>query len=643
MQDLIPPPQQNESQADFADRCHVSMGDGHSTDSKNAVCFQTWRMHKGVDSLDQTAVQRFSNGDFVQVKDVPVFTEHTTTDSDGNMVVYDRNALEAIAERCNERIEDTGDFSPITDGHTPDREASERGVPMPEVLGYAGPYRLGRVGNKNPRWAIFADEWWHKDDVQKLKKLRRRSPEVWLEDRMEDRFFDPIAALGAETPRLDMGMTRFARTGDGREVAKYTAAAPSAFSVDIKDEIDVREGRQDYDCGLPHEGDGETKKKDYGVNPWLAAGMGALAGNMLKKCPPCPGDTRFRSYQASSEDEADDDLIENYHAGEEGMALSPDDVQNIVDAIEQLDWVSWVKDQMANEPQPAGEQNQLAPDQGPEGPDPNMQGMEVPPAPPAVPAPPQPVEAPAAPPMNGNGQEPQPLSRKGYQAEGDDDEIEISIDADDDDDMDMYSAEDDILLGDGEDVDIDIDLDDESEEYRSRRYQSSSEGSVEGERSGKPSESGDVAATDLMKFSKLRGSLRKTRSSYAKLRREHAGMQERLQKIENEKVTAQRFSRLQSLAMEYSLDLVKESDRSGAMTEEQFEDHLDVIAENYSRIPLADRTPQLFAPDLTPDTAKTAKYQKENADKAVAHCLRERSKGNNISYAEAIEAVGQSD
>lgn len=626
MQDLIPPPQPNESQADFADRCHVSMGDGHSTDSKNAVCFQTWRMHKGEDALDQTAVQRFSNGDFVQVKDVPVFTEHTTTDRDGNMVVYDRNALEAIADRCNERIEDTGDFSPITDGHTPDREASERGVPMPEVLGYAGPYRLGRVGNKKPRWAIFADEWWHKDDVQKLKKLRRRSPEVWLEERMEDRFFDPIAALGAETPRLDMGMTRFARTGDGREVAKYTAAAPSAFSVDIKDEIEV----------------GDGGKQDYGVNPWLAAGMGALAGNMLKKCPPCPGDTGFRSYQASCcDDDSDHDTDHKNYQGEEGMALSPDDVQNIVDAIEQLDWVTWVKDQMANEPQPSVEQNQLAPDQGPEGVDPDMRAVEPPPAPAAVPAPEQPVEAPAAPPMNGNGQ--QPLSRKGYQAEGDDDDISIEIDADGDDDLDMYNAEDDILLGDDEEVDIDIDLDDESEEYRSKRYQSLPEGSSEGDRIGHPTEDADVADPALMKFSKLRGNLRKTRASYAKLRRANAGMQERLQRIEQEKTTAQRFSRLQSLAMEYSLDLVKESDRSGGMTEEQFEDHLDVITENYSRIPLADRTPQLFAPDLTPDTAKTVKYQKENADKAVAYCLRERSKGNNISYAEAIEAVDQSD
>ena len=243
--------------------------------------------------------------------------------------------------------------------------------------------------------------------------------------------------------------------------------------------------------------------------------------------------------------------------------------------------------------------------------------------------------------MNGNGQ--QPLSRKGYQAEGDDDDISIEIDADGDDDLDMYNAEDDILLGDDEEVDIDIDLDDESEEYRSKRYQSLPEGSSEGGRIGHPTEDADVADPALMKFSKLRGNLRKTRASYAKLRRANAGMQERLQRIEQEKTAAQRFSKLQSLAMEYSIDLVKESDRSGGMTEEQFEDHLDVIAENYSRIPLADRTPQLFAPDLTPDTAKTVKYQKENADKAVAYCLRERSKGNNISYAEAIEAVDQSD
>lgn len=200
------------------------------TDRRNAVCLQMCR-DAGFDGP-----QQFSREDFHVVRDVPVFAEHTTKDKHGNLVVYDRNALEAIAERCNHRIQDTGDFPPITEGHTPTREEIAQGAKMPPVLGYAGNFRLGMIGNKNPRWAIFCDEYQHQEDVQKLRKLRRRSPEVWLEERMEDRFFDPIAALGAETPRLDMGMARFGRHHDGREVEKYSASFAGPMSTFIPNE-----------------------------------------------------------------------------------------------------------------------------------------------------------------------------------------------------------------------------------------------------------------------------------------------------------------------------------------------------------------------------------------------------------------------
>ena len=268
-------------QLEYTEQCHAALPG--TTDDKQSSCFNQWRQTQGDSPLESRTASRFSNG-FTQVRDVPVFAEHTTKDRQGNTVVYDRNALAAITKRCNDRIEDTGDYSPITDGHTPDKDQLSMGASMPEVLGYSGPYRMGKT---NPRWAIFADEWWHDEDVPKLRKLRRRSPEVWLEDRMEDRFFDPIAALGAETPRLDMGMTRYARVGD-RVVEKYTAAAPSAFTVAPLEEVEMDKNSAGSD--------------DYAMNPWVAAGLGALVGRSLKNCPPCPGQGNWRTAYAAGEE-----------------------------------------------------------------------------------------------------------------------------------------------------------------------------------------------------------------------------------------------------------------------------------------------------------------------------------------------------
>jgi hypothetical protein len=216
-------PNADESQEDFTDRVHNSLGG--KTSERQQRAFEAWEAAHG-DPLQQLGIKQdpFDPKEFIRVRNVPVFAEHTTKDKDGNPVVYDRSALAAIADRCNQRIADTGDFAPLTAGHTPDREQLAAGREQPKVLGYVGPYRLGKIGNAKERWAIFADEWHHKNERPTLEKLRRRSPEVWLEERMEDRILDPIAALGAETPRLDLGLTKLCRvqsaTGS-RDVAKY--------------------------------------------------------------------------------------------------------------------------------------------------------------------------------------------------------------------------------------------------------------------------------------------------------------------------------------------------------------------------------------------------------------------------------------
>ena len=181
-------PQTGESQGEFAVRFHETMRDGISdTDERNSRAMDAWRKYAAAaDPVEQRAQRRFGPEEFKRVNDVPVFGEHQTKDDEDNPVVYDRAALQSIIQRCNARIADTGDFAPLTDGHTPDKEQLAKGARMPEILGYSGPFRLGMIGNKNPRWAIFSDEYHHLGDADKLKKLPRRSPEVWLEPKMSD-------------------------------------------------------------------------------------------------------------------------------------------------------------------------------------------------------------------------------------------------------------------------------------------------------------------------------------------------------------------------------------------------------------------------------------------------------------------------
>lgn len=224
-----------ESQADFLERVWDQLP-GDSDLDKSRYARDAWFSAGRDGQLQRLAQQTFPADRYRKITGSAVFKEHSTkrtvTDADGmrheQPVVYDRAALESIRDRCNQRILGTGDFSPLTAGHTPDKEMLAKGAQQPEVLGYAGPFYLGKL---NGQYAILCDEHHDRQDLGRIDKLRRRSPEVWMEERMDDRFFDPIACLGAETPRLDLGMTRygrfFAAHRDGAELMKY--AAPAAM------------------------------------------------------------------------------------------------------------------------------------------------------------------------------------------------------------------------------------------------------------------------------------------------------------------------------------------------------------------------------------------------------------------------------
>lgn len=482
-----------ETQAQYAVRYHQTMGRAiPETERRNAEMFRNWRTGGGDEkALEARIAARFPESEFVRVRDVPVFAEHTTKDREGRPVTYDRQALQAIADRCNERILDTGDFPPITEGHTPSAEEASQGRKQPDVLGYAGPFRLGQIGNRNPRWAIFCDEFHHKADRPRLMKLQRRSPEVWLAPRMEDRILDPIAALGAETPRLDLGMSRFCRTSAGLLVEKYSAVAPGPYST-----------------FLPGDDAGQERK-------------------------------RYQSEEPAVQQPNVDEVL----------------IQKIVGAIMQTAPMQWVLGQM--------EQDKAA---TPAAPNPAEAG-QFPENPPAEPA------------ANDSADEP-------------DDEGDYEPDDEDREQVKRYMS--------GQCSD------EEFQEYaagkrrrihsrRRRRYGAEEPEMVD---PAVPEEDAmPTAQTD--KFSRQEQRLEKAR--YARIEAENKELRQRIEKIEarNSTIEAERrqtdrYSKLSDLSRSFVLDPAKEMERTKGYSDEQFENHLDCIVDNYSRIPVGQR---LYVPE----------------------------------------------
>lgn len=309
--------------------------------------------------LEEIAQRTFPGEQFVRVPGVCVFSEHDTVDSQGEPQHYDRDALQQIVDCCNSRIRETSDFCPLAEGHTPDREQLLAGAKNPDVLGFVGNFRLGRIGVKNPKYAVFADEWHFKDRHQEVTRRPRRSVEVWMNKDMGKRFFDPIVALGTETPRLDLGI-KFARLQTGEQIEKYqaaTAAFPAAGNVFVKGFGDDDKPEETYE--MPSEDidpqkarkilkDGEAQGKP--LTEAQKGMFGAAAGK------------------------------EEYQATGDLPMLADEELRQILDAFNQLDVVVWAREQMASQQAGAEEEILVHNDEYQASPEEN--GGEVKPTPP---------------------------------------------------------------------------------------------------------------------------------------------------------------------------------------------------------------------------------------------------------------------
>lgn len=538
----------------------------------------------------RTPGELYTAEDFITIRNVPVFAEHETTNTGGRHLRFGASELQSIADRCNRRIAETGDYAALTLGHTPSPEQTARGKAMPDLVGFAGPFKLGEIGQENERsrYAVLADFHVFKEDMARVKKHPRRSPELWLEDSFEDMFLDPIALLGAELPRLDMGILYSAirhRGEQSLQIEKYAAVAPAGPSPES-------------------------------VYP--------------------PSDELRRRYQSP-------DLNDQATQGATQM-LSPEDVDQLVQAIENTDVFQWVKAQMSKEAGGPG---------------------SVPMADPQMGSPPEPggMAAPAAPAMPAimggeNGHD--PAKQYGANATG---EYQDAADT-------PEGRSQDHVVGDplhqgnsanGSSPDkyaaLDEMEDDELEKYmaqRSHRKKYGANGSADADSEKLPTnpsvepdklkpaagsvDHSDYSATgNAMKFSRLQAEV-------ARQRQEIDAANAKLLDAETKRVNAERYSVLFGLRQGFTFDLDTELDRCkyGRMTADQFTDHSQhIIPNNYKPMPLNGNVPTFDnATQLAPDRpGKVEKYSAEHSTRAFSICEQAAVEGTQLDYESVLNDV----
>lgn len=255
-------PNANESYEAYAIRAHRNLrSQVKDPEQRNEIVEASWRAARGAtDEAEEVAASKLGPDKFTRKSNVCYFSEHDTTDAKGQPRSYGLRELARICRSANNRIADVAAFPAISDGHTSD---PEEGREQPDTLGYVGGYRLGMIGRKNPRWAIFADEYHQKGDAEaRLAKKPRRSVELWTFNDDRGSFFDPVAALGSEAPRLPLPVQFQQRKAPGQLVSKYHLT----HGADIGERYLYAEGMPAYAGGS------NTYTKRFGADE-----MGALA------------------------------------------------------------------------------------------------------------------------------------------------------------------------------------------------------------------------------------------------------------------------------------------------------------------------------------------------------------------------------
>jgi len=217
----VPLPANGESCEDFCIRAHRQMmALVPNAGQRNQMVWDAWDMtNPGTERY--SAQQKFAG--YRQLPSVCHFTEHTINTRSGPFIVGPAE-LRSICQNMNRRISEVGLYPALIDKHT----SNDPSAGEPQVIGYSGCFRIGMIGDKQQKFSIFGDEFHKPRYIGVVDQKPRRSVELMRYADSSRNFFDPIACLGAESPRLEIPPAYYgAIEDDGVMVERYSIMAPS--------------------------------------------------------------------------------------------------------------------------------------------------------------------------------------------------------------------------------------------------------------------------------------------------------------------------------------------------------------------------------------------------------------------------------
>lgn len=532
------------------------------------------------------------DGDFVVFEHVAVFDEHIGDDG----VHYDRGLLGHIAENCNRRIRRTGDWCPVVVAHTRDMDDKTSVNDDPPVIGLAGPFYVGTIDDEHPRACIFGTFWIFPENEQQFLRNPRRSVEIWPEDKPENRYFDPIAVLGGETPRRDLGMI-YAKRRILNGPLRYSkrSVGPLRYQED----------------------GGDVSSAPYGSNTFIPGGTEKPKRNSCA------------SY-ACDRKETDTDQPERY---EQEPAMTQEDLQQIVDALEPL--IDAKLSEMTLAPPDGGDTSApptAAPPSGPPAPpiDDDLSDLDEDDIGGGTPDEIEPPEL-----NDEDSQYAKSLGRKlqKYMAAGDEPGMDAFSGTLDDQEQGLASHYFKYMCDDSDHKKKYAERYGKDQDVEERAADSTPSGSRFDEPfSGKQRNSKDH---DL-------------RQKYSKLRSDHAELTARYQKSEKDNSELRqaarhhyRKSRLTEVASHHAIDVDDELETTSDFTDEQFDRHVgQTIPTHYQklsgRLPHDSSDGTTVGSQFSQTPAGKSQYSKEDAQTARDLCLRHGLRGK---YAKALDVA----
>ncbi len=225
MQNQIPQPKPDEQCEDFCVRAHRELAKSMpDVDARNQAVWGSWDMARGGFTVERYRAQGKFAG-WRMIPDVCHFAEHETSTKMGPLKVGSKE----IAETCrnmNRRIR-VGLHPPLINKHTSGNPAEHEST-KPYIVGYAANYRIGMITDgETERYAIFGDEHHKPEHLQELNGKPRRSVELIRYKDSARNFFDPVACLGPESPRIEIPPAYYSIDSEsGVETVRYSVAAP---------------------------------------------------------------------------------------------------------------------------------------------------------------------------------------------------------------------------------------------------------------------------------------------------------------------------------------------------------------------------------------------------------------------------------